>query len=306
MKLISISDLHLSSQTPTNRQDDHTITCLRKLRQVIDYTNEHGDILIIAGDLFDKPSNPVWFINRVIAEFSRLWRPVVVIPGNHDLPQHNIDIVKDSSLWTLHIAEAVKVYPHGSFEFAPNSQDEKWVTLHTCPYGADPSTLRPVPGHYNVLIAHIPVFESTVPFYMLDGITVDQLEQQNLGHDLYLVGDIHDPAIKGKTIVTGSMVRRTVAQKNFQPAFWVIDTETDERSSVPFKIEADVWKTGNAVIEDDSYKAELADLAETLRQRAEKPDYSAVISQLAGQVPDLGSTINSKIQGYIDEYSRRT
>lgn len=302
MKIISVSDLHLTAQTPIGRKDDYAEASLHKLRQVIDYTNARGDVLVLPGDIFDRATVPTWYTNRVINEFSRLRRPCIAIPGNHDLPQHNLNIVKDSSLWTLHIAEALKVYPLGSFEHPPEAEGERWVTFHTCPFGSDPADLEPIPEHYNVLVAHIPAFDKAVPFYMLDALTIDQLEARYSGYDLYLVGDIHERAARSKTIVTGSMLRRTILQKEFKPGFWVIDTETDSRTMVEFKIAEDVWHDTAEFLEEDSYRAELANLAETLRQRAEKPDYRATVTDLAAKVPEMGAEINTKIQGYIDEY----
>lgn len=305
MKIVTMGDLHLSAQTPINRKDDYASASLRKLRQLIDYVNESADLLVVPGDFFDKPTAPVWYLNRVIAELSRLWRPAVIIPGNHDLPQHNLGVVRDCALWTLHSAEIISLFPLGSHDFAPAEAGGRWVTIHTCPFGCDPSTLKPVSGTCNILVAHIPVFEKAVPFYMLDGMTAGQLEAACPGFDWYLVGDIHEPAIVSNTIVTGSMMRRTIAQADFRPAFWVIDTETQERQRVEFKIEEDIWKTGTEIIEDESYRAELAGLTETLRQRAEKPDYPAAVRQLAGD-SSMGSEIQKKIQGYIDDYTERT
>ena len=60
MKLILLSDVHLSSKTPIGRLDDYRKTCLRKFEYVLKYAQKLNAQIVQAGDLFDKPRD--WFI----------------------------------------------------------------------------------------------------------------------------------------------------------------------------------------------------------------------------------------------------
>ena len=67
MKLLVAADLHLTHKTPLGRKDNYAGTCLRKLEQLVNYANIDETDIIITGDIFDHPGNPIWFVNRVIA-----------------------------------------------------------------------------------------------------------------------------------------------------------------------------------------------------------------------------------------------
>lgn len=299
MKIISISDLHARATQPLNRKDDFVEAWFRKFRQVIDYTNKVDGVLVIAGDLLDKAAIPIWLLNRILDEFERLKTQALVIPGNHDTPGHDVNNIRQSGLWAFHRAGSpVTLCPLGSW--TPRWDGDQLVIFHTLPFGMEPlESMAPELGAYNVLVAHMPVFETAVPFYMPDGLTIEQLEATYPGYDLYLVGDIHTPAVKSKTIVSGSIMRQTIVQKDFRPRFYEIDTETNEVTAHFFEIEADVWKEQVEAKDDETYRAELQDLADALRQRAEKLDYSQVVSQLAADRPAIKSKIQEIIDGYV-------
>ena len=55
MKIICLSDIHLSTETPQARLDDIQITGLRKFEYIFSYAREHEIYTILtAGDLFHK------------------------------------------------------------------------------------------------------------------------------------------------------------------------------------------------------------------------------------------------------------
>ena len=130
---------------------------------------------------------------------------------------------------------------------------------------------------------------------MPEALTVKQLEAKYPGYDLYLAGDIHIPCAKSKTLVSGSMMRMTTAQKDHKPRFYVIETETLKVETVFFPIEEDVWKDTTEVTLDDGFKKELNDLAAAMQERDEQLDYSAVCRSMSG---DHWSKFDALIQEY--------
>jgi DNA repair exonuclease SbcCD nuclease subunit len=303
MKLIAISDIHVRATAPINRKDDYVEAQFRKLRQVIDYANEIGAPILSAGDLLDKPTIPYWLFNRLTRELRRLDREFYVIPGNHCLKGHTLDALNEGALQSLSETGAIELltFPQPLL-LGYKPKDGKAfheVMLHPLPFGLGNESLRPPePGRYNILMLHEPVYEKTVPFFMTDGLTIKGLEKKYPGYDLYLAGDTHIPAVASKTIVTGSMMRMTIAQKDFKPRFYEIDTITGAVTPHYFEIEEDVWKDIIEVADDDTYKAELRELVEEMSSRDERLDYAATCRQLAADRPEYAKDLQTLINQY--------
>lgn len=295
MLITIISDPHLRHTNPISRSDNYAETCLSKLEQVVSHCNRIGSTLLIAGDIFDKSDNPVWFINRVIEILNRADYPIYAIAGNHDLKYHNIENLFESSLWTVNEAvdkfNLVHTYTHL----------EGIVALHPYPFGKEPDS-EPVPGYYNILMLHTPIFEKEVPWFMSDAMTADQLVAKYPGFDLYVTGDIHQTCITDKVINTGSMMRSTKAQKDHKPCFVTVDTETGEKEITYFETEQDVWKLDFEAPADDSFSADLNELSEVLLARGEKLCYKDVAIELAKD----NTKHQQRLMEIFDGYSERT
>ena len=70
LKIAVVGDLHLNSSTPKSRVDDYPTTCINKLETLRLHLLKNGCTdLILLGDIFHKPSQPVKFLNRVLREF---------------------------------------------------------------------------------------------------------------------------------------------------------------------------------------------------------------------------------------------
>jgi DNA repair exonuclease SbcCD nuclease subunit len=94
------SDMHLSHRAPIARSAepnwfdamDRTLYQLRAMCRVLDCP------LVIAGDIFDKWNAPAELINFAI---QKLPKRVLAVPGQHDLPYHNKELIHKSAYWTL-------------------------------------------------------------------------------------------------------------------------------------------------------------------------------------------------------------
>lgn len=291
MKLVYLSDLHLRPTAPINRKDDYVEEQFRKLDFVVDYANDLGAEIVIGGDVFDRAANhPSWFVNRVMGCLYRSCSIISIIPGNHDLIGHSLTNYKNNTMAVFDFTE--RIYVH----WESYSESDGLCNIAYTPFGCMPCD--PAKDNKNILVLHEPVFEDTVPFYMPDALTVEQLEAKYPGYDLYLAGDIHIPCQKSKTLVSGSMMRMTVAQKEHRPRFYVIDSETLETETVYIPINKDVWADTTEVVEDEGFKAELKDLALAMEERGENLDYPAVVEKLSGDHWQ-------KFDGLINEYKSK-
>ena len=273
MNLLVAADLHLTHKIPLGRKDNYAETCFGKLKQLVDYANIDETDIIITGDMFDQPNNPIWFVNRVIAVLKECKSTIYAIAGNHDLKYHVLDNIRESSLWNLVEAGAVTIPPRECNLFYG-------VAAKFCNFGELPDS-PPIEGSKNILILHTPVFD-VVPFYMPNADTPESLEKKYPGYNYYLTGDIHNSLITDKVINPGSMMRMTRAQKEHKPCFVELNTDTGEKTIHYFQIEEDVWKTDFVAEVEDGFSEGLQELSEVLVARGEKLSYKDTVTTLAG------------------------
>ena len=79
LRLIHTSDTHLGDPSGHPRAEE-------VLSSVVDAVERlEGDVLLLAGDVFDNERVTDDVIERFVIEMARLETPVIVLPGNHDL-----------------------------------------------------------------------------------------------------------------------------------------------------------------------------------------------------------------------------
>ena len=295
MKFIMMNDWHFRATAPIGRKDDYVETQFRKLDQMIDYANEINAPILAGGDIFDAATAPTWLVNRLILHLRRCKTSVNVIAGNHDLPWHTYDRIRGSSICTLHEAGCLTLCENEGILFS------KRAFVNLTSFGLPPRE-APTGDWFKILVVHEPVFDTAVPFYMSDALTIDQLEKKYPGYDLILAGDIHIPAIRSKTVVTGSMMRSTRAQKDFRPGFVEVDTETNERTVHYFDIEEDVWKDVVEISSDSAFSTELQEFSATLAARGDRIDFKQAIRRMAEETrPELKQRFEEILSTYINK-----
>lgn len=100
-KVIAIlcSDLHLSTRPPRARRNekDWFDAMAKSLNQIAAASDKFKAPILCAGDVFDY-----WRESPELITFALGNLPVMyAIPGQHDLPMHNIELIKKSAYWTL-------------------------------------------------------------------------------------------------------------------------------------------------------------------------------------------------------------
>jgi len=105
---IFVSDLHLSHTPPIWRSceedwytvQERALKELQALRVDCIYNNINSISrcpIFCAGDIFDKWNSPPELINFALEHLPKMY----AIPGQHDLPDHNIKEIYRSAYWTL-------------------------------------------------------------------------------------------------------------------------------------------------------------------------------------------------------------
>jgi len=94
MKLLQLNDPHLSDKAPLRRTAIYLEEVFAKLYEVRDIANSlNVDALVIPGDLFhQKTATRVsYFLTmRVLKWIADVGKPILVLPGNHDLTDNNL------------------------------------------------------------------------------------------------------------------------------------------------------------------------------------------------------------------------
>jgi len=244
---ILTSDVHLDFKQPTCWTDDFregqekTWEFIRKLQ------NEHSDLgetvipILIGGDVFDRDggSIPKWVPPELIT-WATLNLPsrIIAIPGQHDLPQHNMDLYKRSALAALGAHPQVQVLLPGNSGTRFHTRDGLHVLVDGFGWDVDPTPLEDR-GNYDRTVAmiHVMTYLPKKPPY--PGCKADntrKLMAKLDGYDLILTGDNHVQFIvdDGDQILVnpGCIMRRTAAHIDYEPCVYLWYAEENKVEAV--------------------------------------------------------------------------
>lgn len=102
MKILHLTDTHLTAKNPASRLDVFYESLLNKLSDVTEIIKqEQVDLVIHTGDLFHT-SRIAFQVTGDLAQILRAWNvPILVVPGNHDLDGYNLSTINQTSLGLL-------------------------------------------------------------------------------------------------------------------------------------------------------------------------------------------------------------
>jgi DNA repair exonuclease SbcCD nuclease subunit len=98
-RLLISADDHLTNQKPRCRLDEDWIGFQESIqKEITEIANKKKAILIKMGDIFDTPNVPAYIVSMFLHYSTRVKEGTRIIIGNHDLPYHSIDSIKNSSI----------------------------------------------------------------------------------------------------------------------------------------------------------------------------------------------------------------
>jgi len=225
---ILCSDIHLREQTdnPVCRTDDWWAAQWKKIDFISDLQKQYDCPVIHGGDLFDhwKPSPHLlsMTIEHLPANF---W----TIYGQHDLPQHNLELSYKSGINTLVAAGKIHAMEATHFGQYPSETPKKMT----------------IAGFkFPILVWHTFNFQGKIPWPGCEAIPASKLLKKYPEYDLIVTGDNHQSFVEeyeGRLCVNpGSMMRMTADQADFKPSVYLWYAETNTVKRVYFPIEPDV------------------------------------------------------------------
>ena len=227
-------DIHLSHTKPFYRspEPDWYEAQDRYLSILRDITENYSCPLIVCGDLFDR-----WAVNPELITFAMRSLPptVFAIPGQHDLPNHDLDQMGRSGYGVLSECERIFDMSDG---ICVVPRDCEGVRLYPFPWGNRMKSIDyDLPDDLlNVAIAHQYVHngDGTKHVEADDDDTVDFQRRNAKGFDAAFFGDNHIPFESGRFFNCGSLMTRHASDRHHDHGFFIIhDTGQIQRIIIP-------------------------------------------------------------------------
>ena len=263
--LILCADMHIRETIPICRTDDYEQAQWKKLDFISELQRKHECSVLHAGDLFHhwKPSPEL--LSKTIQHLPKKFYSVY---GNHDLPQHNMELISKCGLYTLEQAEKLNV---PTFNKIFNIQLVSWNML-------------PFKNNDDILVWHVFTWIKKEPFPGCSQTTATCLLRKYPQYQLIVTGDNHRPFVeqyKGRLLVNpGSMMRMDANQETHRPRvyLWYAETNTVEPVYLP--------------IEDNVISREHLDVIKARDERME-----AFVSRLNLEgIYSVGDTIEERLR----------
>lgn len=226
---ILAADIHIRPDVPVARTDDFQAAMWEKWDAILALSRRHECPVLIAGDLGQKPEWPNWLLERFIQATDPYLlpgyeSPIFLIPGQHDLPGHNLVLMFKSALGVLDAAGIVNVILDEG-EYGGD------FYLHPFPYGQKVSecgSCRKRKEKNSIAMAHQLVVDGNEGDWPgQDFAPAQELLKRFPEYDLILTGDNHKPfavGYEGRWLVNpGSMMRSVADQTSHRPRVYLWD-----------------------------------------------------------------------------------
>lgn len=222
--LIICSDIHLREDTPISRVDDFWEAQWRKIDFISGLQKKYNCPVVHGGDLFHHWKPSPFLLSKAM---EHLPDNFYTIYGQHDLPQHNLELAYKSGINTLERAGKIKV-------------------LKTCHFGQEPSKASlflPI-SEISILVWHTFNYQGKMPWPDCPAPTASRLLKKYPEYDLIITGDNHQSFVEkyeNRILVNpGSLMRTTADQIDAKPAVYLYFSKSNSVKQVYLPVKKDV------------------------------------------------------------------
>jgi len=223
---ILTSDWHMmeKERNPPCRTDIHFNAQAKKIKQIQELQKKHNCPVFFAGDLFEHWKGSPELINHCL---SILPKKMAGVAGQHDLPQHNLELIHKSAFESM--------VRGGKFTFLKGQGH----------WGFDPKKIvyMECKGR-KIVIAHMLVWKDDLPFPDCPAPQVSKVFRMFPKADLILTGDNHQTFTakrKNQLLVNpGSLTRHKADQAQHKPCVFLWNATSNKVVRHFLKIRKDV------------------------------------------------------------------
>jgi len=226
-KVIAIlcSDLHLSQKPPRSRrkEPDWFKAMARTLNELKGVSEHYGAPILCGGDVFDH-----WRADPELVNFAINFLPeMYAIPGQHDLPLHNMDLIERSAYWTMVLIGRITPVYHKQPITIENN-----IILHAFPWGTTIEPQKEQSKKKHVAICHEYFWTDNHHFHGAPKENeASRYKKKIKGYHAVAYGDNHKgflTKINGISVLNcGGFMRRTSDQKDYEPSIGLLCASGD-------------------------------------------------------------------------------
>lgn len=216
---ILTGDWHLRDSVPSCRTDAFEGVMWRKVEYIADMQEKYHCPVLHSGDLFHNWKPSPYLLAKAIKYVPRNF---CTIFGNHDLPQHNLELADKCGIYVLLTAGVVSVLTHGAQHWGTALPEEPFVLAGR-----------------KILVSHIMTYQGKTPYPGCTDTPAAGLLRKHKEYDLILTGHNHQQFVEmhdGRLLVNpGCITRQESDQVDFRPAVWLwyAESNTVEKHYLP-------------------------------------------------------------------------
>lgn len=220
MKILLTGDWHIRETKPVCRLDDYWQTQWEKIDWVADLAKKYDCPVLHSGDLFHHWKPSPYLLSMCIEHLPKYFFTVY---GNHDLPQHNLQLAEKSGVNVLAASGRITV-------------------LEGTHFGEEPIKA----SFENILVWHVMTYKNELPYPGCEASPARSLLKKYPQYNLILTGDNHVTFVEKyrdnnrMLINPGSIFRWTASQIDHEPCVFLYDTEKYTYRQIFLPIKTDV------------------------------------------------------------------
>lgn len=203
--LILTADWHLREDTPICRTDNFWETQWKKVDFIADLQRNFKCPVIHSGDLFHHWKPSPHLLSMCIEHLPKNFHTVY---GNHDLPQHSLQLAYKSGINVLEEAGRITVLSECHWEQEPINGSLFFP-------GSD----------YTILVWHVMTYKNELPYPGCEELPGRALLKKYPQYRLIVTGDNHQTFVeefRGRLLVNpGSIMRQQASQLDFKPSVFL-------------------------------------------------------------------------------------
>lgn len=238
---IFCADMHLRDTVPESRTDDFLAAQWKKIAYITELQKKYHCPVIHAGDLFEHWKASPALITKSI---QLLPSQFTTILGNHDLPNHNVELAENSAVVTLEAAGRLKIQTGGVMY-----RNSIVYYLH---YGQGVSLIldtvkkdmKDFPDYRKILIWHVMTYQGKKLYPGMMAPSAAKLLRKYPQFDLIVTGHNHIQFIEeldGRYMINpGSTMRTRRGQEKHIPSVFLYFARTNSLKKIVLPYENDV------------------------------------------------------------------